>query len=427
MRLRDRIAYIIILAWTFAVGAIRGFRLPNDFAECHWLLDYRLGFIKRGLIGTLYYGAHRLTGLPDDAGPIAAISTVYLVMFYLALLAVCWRILTRCVWSGPVRIGLLAFAASPSVVFMAHTNGYFDSLFYLAGFGAGLLVMCGRVWPAAVLLALATLMHELTLVLVLPAVGLCALLDNSRRLDEDRRPVSLWPLAIPVVVYLALAAVNAMRPANQLYAAYSEVFFAHPFIEGKWPDWNAYFLTVSLGEYLRGQSPYFAGRLFSTMGLMALPSIVVMVWGAMACLRVRLRSSRGALVLAAVAGIQVLHVIAFDTMRIWTFSIMTGLLVMWIAAEDARPGPVGSPGLGWVAALALIVNALIDVPLMNGRIDRFETPWRLAFYAPPILLALAVAIRSRCAGDGEAFASRPFALGAALRAGLCARKRPRGN
>mgnify|MGYP001074915577 CR=1 FL=1 len=43
-----------LVAWAMAVTMARAVRCPNDFAEAHWLVDYRFGFIRRGLAGSLY-------------------------------------------------------------------------------------------------------------------------------------------------------------------------------------------------------------------------------------------------------------------------------------------------------------------------------------------------------------------------------------
>jgi hypothetical protein len=45
-------ARLSLIAWAMAMTMARAVRYPNDFAEAHWLLDYRFGFIKRGLAGS---------------------------------------------------------------------------------------------------------------------------------------------------------------------------------------------------------------------------------------------------------------------------------------------------------------------------------------------------------------------------------------
>src|SRR5688500_10058539 len=55
--MRSRVPFLSI-AWSLLVTIARAIRRPNDFAEAHWLLDYQFGFVKRGLIGSLYSLVH---------------------------------------------------------------------------------------------------------------------------------------------------------------------------------------------------------------------------------------------------------------------------------------------------------------------------------------------------------------------------------
>ena len=49
---RSSLTYLVLL-WTLGITLARAIRTPNDYSEAHWLLDYRFGFIKRGLIGSM--------------------------------------------------------------------------------------------------------------------------------------------------------------------------------------------------------------------------------------------------------------------------------------------------------------------------------------------------------------------------------------
>src|SRR5262249_58668406 len=45
-------AIVFALVWALVVTCLRSARLPNNLATEHWLIDYRFGFVKRGLIGS---------------------------------------------------------------------------------------------------------------------------------------------------------------------------------------------------------------------------------------------------------------------------------------------------------------------------------------------------------------------------------------
>lgn len=72
--LRHPRALPLLVTWTFAVTTWRALRLPNDFSMAHWLLDYRLGFIKRGLVGSTAALVAGVTGGPPSETAIVIAS-----------------------------------------------------------------------------------------------------------------------------------------------------------------------------------------------------------------------------------------------------------------------------------------------------------------------------------------------------------------
>jgi len=52
MRRLEAGARLSLVGWAMVITMARAVRYPNDFAEAHWLLDYRFGFIKRALAGS---------------------------------------------------------------------------------------------------------------------------------------------------------------------------------------------------------------------------------------------------------------------------------------------------------------------------------------------------------------------------------------
>ena len=56
-RARAGLIILIPVGLAMLLTLSRTWRLPNSFANAHWLLDYRFGFVKRGLAGQLLSGA----------------------------------------------------------------------------------------------------------------------------------------------------------------------------------------------------------------------------------------------------------------------------------------------------------------------------------------------------------------------------------
>jgi hypothetical protein len=85
------IAWMVIV-WTFVVTIARTIREPNDWAEAHWLLDYRFGFMKRGLIGTLCNALAGLFGGQMNPRIIFPLSAVAFCCMSAAILVILYRL-----------------------------------------------------------------------------------------------------------------------------------------------------------------------------------------------------------------------------------------------------------------------------------------------------------------------------------------------
>ena len=61
-----KLLIVATMVWALIVTVLRATRLPNDFSTEHWFIDYRFGFVKRGLIGTLVSLATAAVREPDE-------------------------------------------------------------------------------------------------------------------------------------------------------------------------------------------------------------------------------------------------------------------------------------------------------------------------------------------------------------------------
>jgi hypothetical protein len=79
----------------------------------------------------------------------------------------------------------------------------------------------------------------------------------------------------------------------------------------------------------------------------------------------------------------VLHLSAWDTARIWTYTIGVAFGGLWIVVEAL---PADTPAaLAWAPVVALPVlfaNVVGRIPLLDGATERFTSPHLLALYAP---------------------------------------------
>jgi len=390
------------LFWAFGITLWRGLRRPNDWAEAHWLISYDFGPIKRGLPGTLlrpYIAAH-----PTAAETaITVVSTILTVLLCAILLLLCWKTLQRAGYASNAVIAMAAFVTSPFVVMSGHLNGYFDAQIILLSILAASLALRGRVWPAALVLSGGLLIHETIFVIGYPTVLWATLLSPARD-EHDTLSHRLAPMALPGIVFVALFlyqsyAVDALTLESRL-TAYLKTF---PFIQYDQEVIVPRSFAKSFVAHFRSQSPRVWGRLFD-VGLAAavLPTVLVLLLYARGALRAS-GARRDLTVMALLLPFLPLslHLIAWDTARIWTYPIAVALLVAWAAgavAHTARLAAAGSRLLTGLGLLILPFNVFGRIPLMDWRIERVSTDWRIVAYLP-LVASLFLALAPRRSTD----------------------------
>jgi len=388
------------LLWAFGVTLLRGLRRPNDWAEAHWLIGYDFGLIKRGLPATLL---RPLVAAAPDRGEtaITVVASALTALLCLVLVAIGLSILRRAGFSPNAVVAVAVFATSPFVVMTGHLNGYFDAMIILLTVLAVTLTWRGRTGWAAVALTIGLLVHETIFIIGFPTVVWAALLANRRDGLTGRAAARrLAPLAGPLVAFAALFvyqsfAIDAADLERRLIA-HLETF---PFIQYDQEVIVPRAFAKSFVAHFQSQSPRVWGRLFDR-GLMAAMLPTVAVW--LLFIRNALRAANTPRGLAVAAGLLpflplALHLIAWDTARIWTYPLVVALLVGWVACMAADPVRLRATHSRLLIALGLLtlpLNVFGRIPLMDWRVERFAATWRVLLYAP-LAAILAVALRKQ--------------------------------
>lgn len=382
----------LVLAWTCGVTLARGWGLPNDFSSAHWYLDYGLGFMKRALVGTLASGFARLFGSPLQPEAVDILATVITGTFIGLLLVVAWRVLVRHRASPPVLWAGLVFFSSPFIVMTAHLVGYFDSLIYLLTVVAILLVQRRRDRWAALVMALAILVHEGVLLTGLPLVALAVLMRDAPGDGNLKTWSPLKPLILPVAVMVLLAVWGALTGGGaglrpELVARFTEVGIAPDKVE-----WIARWLTTPLMDFWRDQAREFLPRV-TEPGVLAptAPSLVALLVCLFVGSGLRPTSRASLFVLGAVGAPILMHAVAWDGARIATYPIGGAFLALWIVGRIWNLDRLGGAIIP-LALPVLFLNTFQQLPLMDGDVERFSILARVALYLPAWILALALTL-----------------------------------
>lgn len=194
---------VVVLAFVLLkyLGTITRWKLT------HWLFSYELGFVKRGLVGTLLQA-----GLPGGVVTVEAVVVASLVIVAVFVVALCMLALPLFTEEARQRSALIALSAllAPGIGYLLSDLGRFDvlnlALCLLAILAARRL---GR-FPDALFLSVSVLLvliHEAALVLAVPMLFV-AYLHGNGRLDALADPRK-WPAlalraAVPVLLCAAL-------------------------------------------------------------------------------------------------------------------------------------------------------------------------------------------------------------------------------
>jgi hypothetical protein len=99
---------------------------------------------------------------------------------------------------------------------------------------------------------------------------------------------------------------------------------------------------------------------------------------------------------------QMTHLIAWDTTRIWTYTILCAFLALWIYAE-VLPAHEDSAASRLLCLIALIANVMMHSPHLVAVDDGHTLTVRLLLYTPVIVGSLALILY----GKNIAVAERP--------------------
>lgn len=405
----DAIARVII-GWTFIVTAARAIRLPNDFSEAHWLLDYRFGFIKRGLIGSLCNFVTNCLGLQMNPRLIVALSFVIFCSMSAAVFILLYRMSRQRYLADDILVLGAVFASSPFVVMSAHLLGYFDALLYVCAIASVALTLNDRPLIAALVSVLAIASHESYLVIGFPLVCLASvamLTSSNRRFGLSRYIIAL---SLPIAAFVAISVLqNLTTDAALLRNQITDHLNSFGFVPTR-SRAVANYQTTTFLDYFRQQSPFFIERLLNPVIVAAVgPSLITLLFFAHTSFGIRALSPSSLMVLSAGCAPLAMHAVAWDTARISTYLIGGAFIVCWILSETRKAQERTDNSILLIAFFALILNIFNRIPLMDARIERFSNMLRLVQYLPVIVLFFFIATaRNSASGFFSEFRVKKF-------------------
>lgn len=389
-----RLVPILVIVWTSAITTARAIRLPNDFSEAHWLLDYRFGFMKRGLIGSICSGLMTLIGRQMTPHIIVVLSAVTYMCFFAAMFLLLWRSLHRHAMEGNAQLTALIFASSPFLVMNAHLFGYFDALLYVFAIAAAALTLLDRPFLAALISVIAILSHESYILIGFPLVCLATVLFLLSHGSRSRWPAHVMALCLPLLTFASVPLLQSLASDRiVLRQQLTEYLDASGFVATRSKGVAEWQTTTAL-EFFRSQWQQVGMRLLAP-GVLAniAPSLLAILYFIYSSLRVQGFSLLSVVLLVAVCSPLAMHMVAWDTSRISTYTLGGSFIAWWILTETREPQKTPN-ALALLAVPAILVNVFGRIPLMDDEVERFSHVERLLLYTPAFILLLTVVVNN---------------------------------
>ncbi|MDZ7695455.1 MAG: hypothetical protein U5R49_00530 [Deltaproteobacteria bacterium] len=367
--------------------------MPNDFAEAHWLIDYRFGFMKRGLIGSICSLVTECVGVQMNPSLIAILSVITLSGLFATMLYLIARMILREEANSSLVLGLV-FASSPFVVISAHLLGYFDSLLYVLGLASVGLVLSNRPFFAAFLSTVAILTHESYLLIGLPLVFLASVAVVTQNSRQASWKAHLVAICITVSAFIAVTLVhNLTTDPMVLRSQLSERLDSFGFVSTR-SEGIALWHTTSFMSFFRGQRGVFGERLLNPVILSSCaPTLLAILVFIHSSFRIRAFSPFSIMVFAIVCAPLSLHSVAWDTARISTYTIGSGFIAAWILSETRQVQPAGDLFI-LIALPVLILNVFGRIALMDNEAESFSNMLRFLLYLPAIAFFVTTVVQN---------------------------------
>ncbi|SFC61521.1 hypothetical protein SAMN05421780_107114 [Flexibacter flexilis DSM 6793] len=380
-------SYLIILFLSLVFTISKAFRLPNDFAEAHWLIGYQFGFIKRALPGA-FLNVLFPSG-ENMESKIIFISIILFLIFCAALFFLAYKIIKLSDFYFDDYVILLSFFSSSYIVFSAHFMGYYDNILILIVILSFLLISRNYLIFASMVLALGILTHESSLIMCLPLATFYVMI-KFRDDDIKKKIQSFFELLIiPIVVFLLIYISNKNSSISM------EVLQNHlqkfDFIKENRDFIVADGFTHSFLDYINEQRIYFWARIFEPTLIfkVGLPLFVI-IWLSWE----KIEKNKTNIILYSIYVLICilplgLHAIAWDTGRIWGYTQIIAFLGYFLMrSQNLLKLQYQKAEIIIILLLIGIENLIMYTPLMDNLTEKFDMETRIIFFITVIAFVI---------------------------------------
>jgi len=380
--------FLYLYALIFSVS--KTIRIPNQWAQSHWLVDYRFGFIKRGLAGELFGFLFEKNTFTITILSIAILSVLYFLIIKIALTTT---------WSNPKSfyriLFFVIFLLSQYIVFSAHLIGYLDHVIFILTILAVYLITRNRLLLSSLVAVFSIFIHEISVVLMIP---LCCFAVIVNEVPERKffitdiftrkllKKLALF-LTLPFLTAVFISFYQEINGGNYYARIFS--YLKHSSIMANVADSVCSAYTKSFTYYFREQHEHFLQRIFISKATIfyGIP-IFFCLWMIFKEFKLKHNIQLFILLVVVSAVPLILHSIAYDTYRIWTFPYIILFLGFWILSLKYKrdSGQTKPEKFSWWEYVffitAFLFVSLIPAILFDGETERFSVAVKLIMILP---------------------------------------------
>lgn len=389
-----KVPFIILYLYALIFSVLKTIRFPNDWSVAHWMLDYRFGFIKRGLAGA-FLGFF----LEKNEQNIIVLSIVILLALYGLLLSIAYKETIRNKERTYTVLLYLIFFLSQYIIFTAHLIGYLDHLIFLLTIVIIWLLRKKQMVLSSLLVSISILIHEVSFFLMLPICCFALIVTEADLREFSLKSLLNSGLLKKMIMFLLLPLITTLgvsmyqEISGRNYHSQIFTYLEHlNFINKKVADSVASAYTVKFSDYFNEESPHFFQRVFVSKCsiFFGIPILFMMylVYKQFEKVNRFLLLALGTIVLIPLS----LHAIAYDTYRIWSFPFMILFLGFWILNSKATV-KLDAPGKMSVleisgAVVSIVLVSLVPSHLLDNEVEHFSLIQRIIILLPLVLLGV---------------------------------------